>query len=73
MGMTVTTITLIAAIAFTVIGVGAFFHLFLMILWWPCATGTVSVTAKNRSWAVKARYLRAVPGTPDKPGQLNRP
>lgn len=39
--MSETTITLIAAIAFTVIGVGSFFHLFLMVLRWPRATGTV--------------------------------
>ena len=35
------TITMIAAIAFTVIGVGSFFHLFLMVLRWPRATGRV--------------------------------
>lgn len=36
------TITLIAAIAFSVVGIGTFFHYFLMILLWPRATGTVT-------------------------------
>jgi hypothetical protein len=40
--MSVAIITLIAAIAFTVVGVGTFFHYFLWILWWPRATGTVT-------------------------------
>ena len=40
-GKSEATITLIAAIAFTVIGVGSFFHLFLMVLRWPRATGRV--------------------------------
>jgi hypothetical protein len=35
-------ITLIAAIAFTVVGVGTFFHFFLWIFRWPRATGTVT-------------------------------
>ena len=39
--MTVTIITLFAALASTVIGVGTFIHFFLMILQWPRATGTV--------------------------------
>ena len=39
--MSVATITLIAAIASTVIGVGTFFHYFLMVFRWPRATGTV--------------------------------
>jgi hypothetical protein len=37
-----TTVTLIAAIAFSVVGAGAFFHLFLSVLRWPRATGTVT-------------------------------
>ena len=40
--MTTTTITLISAIAATVIGVGTFFHYFLSLLRWPRATGTVT-------------------------------
>ena len=40
--MSVATITLIAAIAATFIGVGSFFHYFLMIFRWPRATGTVT-------------------------------
>ncbi len=40
--MSVATITLIAAIAFTFIGVGSFFHYFLMVIGWPRATGTVT-------------------------------
>jgi hypothetical protein len=40
--MSVATITLIAAIAFTVVGIGTFFHYFLLIFWWPRATGTVT-------------------------------
>ncbi len=39
--MSVATVTLIAAIAATFIGVGTFFHFFLMVLRWPRATGTV--------------------------------
>ena len=39
--MSEATITLIAAMAFTFIGVGTFFHYFLMVLRWPRATGTV--------------------------------
>lgn len=35
------TITLIAAIVTTVVGVGSFFHYFLMITSWPRATGRV--------------------------------
>ena len=40
--MSVATITLMAAIASTVVGVGTFFHYFLSILWWPHAIGTVT-------------------------------
>jgi len=40
--MSVATITLIAAIAATLIGVGTFFHYFLMVFRWPRATGTVT-------------------------------
>ena len=40
--MSETTITRIAAIAYTVVGIGTFFHYFLMIFWWPRATGTVT-------------------------------
>ena len=40
--MSVATITLIAAIASTVVGVGTFFHFFLMVIRWPRATGTVT-------------------------------
>ena len=40
--MSEVTITLIAAIAFTVVGVGTFLHYFLWIFWWPHATGTVT-------------------------------
>ena len=39
--MSEATITLIAAIVATVIGVASFFHFFLMVLRWPRATGTV--------------------------------
>ena len=35
------TITLIAAIAFTIVGVGAFVHLFVIVNGWPRATGRV--------------------------------
>ena len=35
------TITLVAALAFSVIGVGAFFHYFLMVGSWPRAVGYV--------------------------------
>jgi hypothetical protein len=35
-------ITLIAAVAFTVVGIGTFFHYFLIIFRWPHATGTVT-------------------------------
>ena len=35
------TITLVAALAFSVIGVGAFFHYFLMVGSWPRAVGRV--------------------------------
>ncbi|HMB76692.1 MAG TPA: DUF3592 domain-containing protein [Kiloniellaceae bacterium] len=48
--MSETTVTLVAAIVSTVIGVGAFFHYFLSILRWPRATGTVvGNVAKLRS------------------------
>ena len=40
--MSVATITPIAAIASTVVGIGTFFHYFLLIFWWPRATGTVT-------------------------------
>lgn len=40
--MSEATITLIAAIASTVIGIGTFFHYFLSMLSWPRATGTVT-------------------------------
>ena len=40
--MSVATVTLIAAIASTVVGIGTFFHYFLWIFWWPRATGTVT-------------------------------
>jgi hypothetical protein len=36
-----TAITGIAATAFTVIGIGTFFHYFLHVMRWPRATGTV--------------------------------
>lgn len=39
--MSVETITLIAAIAATIIGVGAFVHIFLMVNTWPRASGKV--------------------------------
>jgi hypothetical protein len=39
--MSVATITLISAIASTVVGIGTFFHYFLSMLWWPRAAGTV--------------------------------
>ena len=39
--MSVATVTLIAAIVATMVGVGTFFHYFLMVLRWPRATGTV--------------------------------
>ena len=39
--MSETTIILIAALAFSFVGVGTFFHLFLMVFRWPSATGTV--------------------------------
>lgn len=39
--MSVETVTLIAAIAATVVGVGTFFHYFLTVLRWPKTTGTV--------------------------------
>lgn len=39
--MSEATITLIAAAAFTIVGVGTFFHLFLMVFRWPRTTGTV--------------------------------
>ncbi len=40
--MSVATITLISAIASTVVGLGSFFHYFLSILRWPRATGAVT-------------------------------
>ena len=39
--MTEETITLVAAIAFTIAGLGAFIHLFLMVNGWPRASGRV--------------------------------
>jgi hypothetical protein len=51
--MSVGTITLIAAIVATIIGVGTFFHLFLMVLRWPSATGTVTGNVAS---------LRSTPG-----------
>lgn len=39
--MTEETITLVAAIAFTAVGLGAFIHLFLMVNGWPRASGQV--------------------------------
>lgn len=36
-----TTLTLFAAIAFSIVGVGTFFHFFLMVLRWPSANGTI--------------------------------
>ncbi len=39
--MSEATVTLIAAIASTFVGVGTFFHFFLMVIRWPHATGTV--------------------------------
>lgn len=39
--MSEATITLIAAIVATFVGVGTFFHYFLMVLRWPRAIGTV--------------------------------
>ena len=46
--MSVATITLIAAIAFTFAGVGTFFHYFLMVSWWSRATGTVTGNVAGR-------------------------
>ena len=40
--MSEATLTLIAAMAFTVVGVGTFFHYFLWIFRWPRATGRVT-------------------------------
>ena len=40
--MSEATVTLIAAMAFTVVGVGTFFHYFLWIFRWPRATGRVT-------------------------------
>lgn len=40
--MSETTVTLIAAIASTFVGIGTFFQYFLLIFWWPRATGTVT-------------------------------
>ncbi len=40
--MSEATVTLIAAIAFTFVGVGTFFHYFLFPFRWPRATGTVT-------------------------------
>ena len=39
--MSEVTVTLIAAIASTIVGIGAFFLYFLRVVWWPRATGTV--------------------------------
>jgi len=39
--MSEVTVTLIAAIACTIVGIGTFFHYFLLIFRWPRATGTV--------------------------------
>ena len=36
------TVTLIAAMACTIVGIGTFFHYFLLIIWWRRATGTVT-------------------------------
>ena len=48
--MSEATITLIAAVVATVIGVGTFFHYFLSVLRWPRATGqVVGNTAELRS------------------------
>ncbi len=40
--MSVASITLIAAVAFTVVGVGTFIHFYVMVLRWPRATGEVT-------------------------------
>ena len=51
--MSVATITLIAALASTVVGIGTFFHFFLLICWWPRATGKVTGNVAS---------LRSTPG-----------
>lgn len=43
------TIVLIVAVISTIIGVGAFFHLFLMVNGWPRATGRVVGNEASRS------------------------
>lgn len=39
--MSAATVTLIAAVVASIVGFGTFIHLFLMVLRWPTATGTV--------------------------------
>jgi hypothetical protein len=52
--MSEATVTLISAIACTVVGIGTFFHYFLSILRWPRVTGTVTGNVAD---------LRSIEGT----------
>jgi hypothetical protein len=50
------TITLIAAIASTIVGIGTFFHYFLSVMRWPRATGTVIGNIARRRSTEGNRY-----------------
>ncbi len=54
--MSVTTVTLIAAIVATILGVGTFFHLFLLASRWPRATGRVVGNMAQRRSDEGERY-----------------
>ena len=60
--MSETTITLISAIAATVIGIGTFFHYFLSMVWWPRATGIVTgnVTDLRSTDGFEYAYFRRI-------------
>lgn len=57
--MSVATVTLIAALVSTVIGIGTFFHLFLMVFRWPRATATVigNVTERRSEHMTQYAYF----------------
>ncbi|MEM7170171.1 MAG: DUF3592 domain-containing protein [Pseudomonadota bacterium] len=56
--MSVETVTLIAATIGTLVGVGTFFHFFLMVMRWPQATGkVVGNTSELRSLDTGTDYV----------------
>ena len=63
--MTVETVTLIAAAVASIVGVGTFFHYFLMICRWPRATGRVvgnvsqmrSTEGTEYAWFPRVEFL----------------